>query len=78
MTGLKRTMAEWTRLDEDALSRPWTWRGGKMEVPAPVELETLALPRDDRGGLDDDQAAGPVAPHPRDAHPERPIPSVQL
>ena len=32
MTTFERTMAEWAQFDEEVLSRPWTWRGGTMDV----------------------------------------------
>jgi hypothetical protein len=32
MMTFAETMADWARLDEDRLSQPWTWRGGKMEA----------------------------------------------
>ena len=37
-----------------------------------------AVPREDRRGLDDDQAGPPASPQPREAHPEDAVPSMEL
>ena len=37
-----------------------------------------AVPREDRRGLDDDQAGPPTSPQPREAHPEDAVPSMEL
>ena len=42
-------------------------------LPAPVELETLTMPADDRRRLDDDQARLPTPPHPGQPRPEHPV-----
>ena len=49
-------------------------RGG-LRLPAPVELEALAVPGEHRGRLHDDETGSPVRPHPRQPHPEDPIPA---
>ena len=42
-------------------------------LQAPVEPEAVAMPADDRLGLDDYEAGLPVCPKPRQPHPENPI-----
>ena len=48
-------------------------------LPPPVELETLAVPGQDRGGLDDGQAGPPTGPEvgQPDPEPEDPVPSSE-
>ncbi len=46
-------------------------------LPPPVELETLAVPGQDRGGLDDGQAGPPTGPDVGQPDPEDPVPSSE-
>ena len=44
-------------------------------LPPLVELEALAVPGQDRGGLDDDEGRPPARPDPGQADPEDPVPA---
>ena len=50
----------------------------RARLPAPVEPEALAVPADDRFGLDDHQARAPVRPEAGQPHPEDPVTLAQL
>jgi hypothetical protein len=45
--------------------------------PAPVELEALAMPGEDRRGSDDEEMEAPPRPPAGQPHPENPIPTGQ-
>jgi hypothetical protein len=47
-------------------------------LPSPVELEALAVPRHDRGGLHDGQAGSPPHPDAGQPDPEDPVPPRQV
>jgi hypothetical protein len=46
----------------------------RPRLPPPVQLEALAVPGKDRGGLDDEEGGSPARPAPRQPNPEDPIP----
>ena len=46
-------------------------------LPSPVELEALAVPGENRGGLNDDEARAPAGPHAGQPDPEDSIPPRQ-
>ena len=46
-----------------------------LGLPPPVELEALAVPGKDGGGLNDDEVRPPARPDPGQPDPEDPIPA---
>ena len=46
-------------------------------LPSPVELEGLAVPGEDSGGLHDDETGPPARPDPREPDPEDSVPPRQ-
>jgi hypothetical protein len=55
----------------------WAANRARPGLSPPVELEALAMPGKDRGGLDDEEAGSPARPAPRKPNPEDPIPERQ-